>query len=421
MPTDNSARASKYPQGKVAAEQEIPAFVVNLDRSPERWTRFLADNSLPGIAIERLAAVDGKALERRQLIANGLITDSLIYSNNAVACALSHRQCWQKVIELGQPALICEDDVVLRHDFAEVHQSLSNAHADADIVYWSYSFGLHVAYEIPGIGIVTMVPDTVRFDQEARITEFKDSTVTTALYRPHRVWGTACYTISPRGAQKLLELVFPLRNGKATASYRNGSTLQPVTGLWVTTGFDCDLGLIHIQKLNARVAVPPMALHRSSDVSTIDANDGTRLHLFDDVSNPSVEDFIKAASDLESLDCFDVAELYYNRAIEIDGAAADLHYRKGNMLIKLRRYAEAIASFDRVIELEPNHALAFNNRGVVLIALERLDEALASLDKALSLDPGGNAAGNREYVVARMASVAGTAVGDKDERTSSPS
>ena len=90
----------------MSTEQKLPVFVINLDRSPERLTRFLSDNSLPGIAIERVAAVDGSALDRRQLIADRVITDSLIYSNNAVACALSHLQSWQKVIELGQPAVI---------------------------------------------------------------------------------------------------------------------------------------------------------------------------------------------------------------------------------------------------------------------------------------------------------------------------
>src|SRR5262249_27267324 len=129
----------------MATEHKLPVFVVNLDRSPERLGRFLADNnSLPGIAIERFAAVDGRALDRRQLIADKVITDSLIYSDNAVACALSHLRCWQKVIELGQSVVICEDDVVLRHDFAEVHRKLLAPHPDVDIVYWSYSFGLHL-------------------------------------------------------------------------------------------------------------------------------------------------------------------------------------------------------------------------------------------------------------------------------------
>ena len=38
-------------------------------------------------------------------------------------------------------------------------------------------------------------------------------TTPTTLYRPKRIWGLACYTITPKGAEKLLKIVLPLRNG----------------------------------------------------------------------------------------------------------------------------------------------------------------------------------------------------------------
>ena len=59
----------------------------------------------------------------------------------------------------------------------------------------------------------------------------------------------------------------------------------------------------------------------------------------------------------------------------------------GNVLYRLQRYEEAIASYDRALELKPDDDQAWNNRGIVLDNLQRYEEALASYDKALELNP----------------------------------
>ncbi len=56
-------------------------------------------------------------------------------------------------------------------------------------------------------------------------------------------------------------------------------------------------------------------------------------------------------------------------------------------LLALKRYEEALASYDRTLAIKPDFAEALNNRGGVLRALERHEEALASYDQALALDP----------------------------------
>ena len=53
-------------------------------------------------------------------------------------------------------------------------------------------------------------------------------------------------------------------------------------------------------------------------------------------------------------------------------------------LHELKRYDEALASYDRALSLRPDYAEALNNRGNALQELKRLDEALASYDRALS-------------------------------------
>jgi Tetratricopeptide repeat len=53
----------------------------------------------------------------------------------------------------------------------------------------------------------------------------------------------------------------------------------------------------------------------------------------------------------------------------------------------MKRFDEALASYDKALALKPDYAEVFNNRGNTLLELKRVDEALASYDKALALKP----------------------------------
>jgi protein O-GlcNAc transferase len=60
---------------------------------------------------------------------------------------------------------------------------------------------------------------------------------------------------------------------------------------------------------------------------------------------------------------------------------------RGNTLFELKRFEEALASYDRAIVLRPNLAEAINNRGNALRALKRLGEALATFDRVIAMQP----------------------------------
>ncbi|MBW0004110.1 MAG: tetratricopeptide repeat protein [Hyphomicrobiales bacterium] len=56
-------------------------------------------------------------------------------------------------------------------------------------------------------------------------------------------------------------------------------------------------------------------------------------------------------------------------------------------LYRLKRFSEALESFDRALALAPDHVETLTNRGAVLHELKRPEEALASFDEALAIDP----------------------------------
>jgi hypothetical protein len=68
------------------------------------------------------------------------------------------------------------------------------------------------------------------------------------------------------------------------------------------------------------------------------------------------------------------------------GDAAVLNNR-GVTLHKLRRFEQALASYDLALASRPDYTEALVNRGVTLSDLMRFDEALASYDQAIALRP----------------------------------
>jgi predicted O-linked N-acetylglucosamine transferase (SPINDLY family) len=77
----------------------------------------------------------------------------------------------------------------------------------------------------------------------------------------------------------------------------------------------------------------------------------------------------------------------YDRAIALKSDYLEAHHNRGRVLQRLNRPGPALASFERAIALKPDFALAHYYRGNALNALKRQEEALASYDKAIELKP----------------------------------
>jgi tetratricopeptide (TPR) repeat protein len=90
---------------------------------------------------------------------------------------------------------------------------------------------------------------------------------------------------------------------------------------------------------------------------------------------------------LVTLQRFDEAVASYDKAIALKSDFPEAFCNRGGVLQELKRFDEALASYDKAIALKPNFAEAFCNRGLTLQELNRFDEALASYDKAIALTP----------------------------------
>ncbi len=105
---------------------QIPVYVINLDRRPDRWSSVSTDLDVLGIQYQRVSAIDAEELARKSAnvgIEQRRLSSSLI-SMGCSASALSHFKAMKQFTQSNhQFALILEDDVQLASDLPELLKS----------------------------------------------------------------------------------------------------------------------------------------------------------------------------------------------------------------------------------------------------------------------------------------------------------
>ena len=101
----------------------MTAFLINLDRHPDRLTAAQTRLSQAGVEAVRMPAVDGSTLSpaaRRAAVSlfHALLARGRLYTPGQIGCTLSHNAVYRRMIDENLPAaLIFEDDVLLSPDF----------------------------------------------------------------------------------------------------------------------------------------------------------------------------------------------------------------------------------------------------------------------------------------------------------------
>lgn len=183
--------------------------LINLDRSVDRLKRF-RNHNMTHNTINRVSAVDGTKIDRLELIEGELLDPSLIYTDGAIGCALSHIIQWNYAVENEIPITIIEDDAILSKNFSEETERLiGTLNDDWDIVFWAYNMDSYISLQMPGgLGGCNLIFD--QSTQEKPEALFSEN-ISSQLYKLQSFFGTAAYSVSPRGAEKILKFCLPLR------------------------------------------------------------------------------------------------------------------------------------------------------------------------------------------------------------------
>ncbi len=108
----------KYKKNKYehfSEKENIPVYIINLDRSQDRWTKILKQCKKENINYHRIEAIDGQKIDSNDY-------DSVLHKKdmkiNTIACFLSHLKSLKTFLESNKEyCVILEDDVIIQKDF----------------------------------------------------------------------------------------------------------------------------------------------------------------------------------------------------------------------------------------------------------------------------------------------------------------
>ena len=224
-------------------------YVISLKRTPERLDRFLNTNQHMDFQI--FDAIDGND-----------ITSFGGYNRYSHANALSHIELWKKCAEGTEDFLICEDDAELHKDLQRALDGLKASKHPYDFIGWGWNFDAELF-----VGILPeLSPVSMHFSQE-HMRQNKQNYLATpidpVLMRLYYYFGSCCYTISPAGAKRFLEILYPLQK-EITVDIKG---IKKFT--FEARGIDCVMAQAFVDTLSV-VCFPPMALsHNDHTKSTI--------------------------------------------------------------------------------------------------------------------------------------------------------
>jgi glycosyl transferase family 25 len=240
----------------------FPAFVLNLKRRPDRRERFECWNRSVNMTFCVVEAIDGRDVDVAALVEAGIVRESYRdYSPGDLGCALSHRALWERCVREAQPLMIFEDDAILRADFATAVRPLIQSLPGAwEVLVLGYNFDSILDVQlVPGLDLQARFSKHDLSDESIRrfVTERRPP----ALLPLNNAFGLSAYAVSPRGAERLLDVCFPLANAAVGIP-----ALQQIVTPAVTIDTFTNA---HYRSVHAFCAIPPLAITPNDDSDSV--------------------------------------------------------------------------------------------------------------------------------------------------------
>ena len=188
-------------------------FVIAMDQDSQRFRSFEKNNS--HLDFEVFNAVNGKNLNFKELVSNGLVTEELstspLLTKGRAGCAESHRSLWRKSVNENISLLILEDDCYTHPGIEPFINARLQTLSSIDICLFGVNTDV-AFHSISPQGLASITIFMPKYPREEWIKNALQRTKPTAVtfHKLLRGAGFCTYFITPKGASKMLAQIFPL-------------------------------------------------------------------------------------------------------------------------------------------------------------------------------------------------------------------
>lgn len=198
----------------------LPIHLINLPQHADKLKKFKQNNPFLLNDLHVFQAYDGYTLPRRQLVLEKNIAENIDYNPRALGIMKSHIELWKIAAQSPHGITIVEDDAIFHKDFPQTSKKLMKGKPDFDLIAWSYNLDwpiqIQTAKGIPTslLSYQTRVGNDKNFESYGQTgayghiinqKQYLDSSFHPKLIRTLSFAGLSCYTLSPKGAQFLLD------------------------------------------------------------------------------------------------------------------------------------------------------------------------------------------------------------------------
>ena len=243
---------------------------ISIDSKSERYYKFLKNNN--HLKIKTFNAIIGKNLSEEKILAENLATKDLLYdercfSYGAIGCAASHKAIWKDSIDKNENFLVLEDDCCTNPKIEEFIEKNINILNECDICFFGMSTNSVIHIKTPQglqFSSIGFNPSYPTFDWIKNA--FNQTDINNIIFNKLIIgFGTWCYYITPLGAKKLTELIFPLSLNKIEIPLINNgqSRIMPLISI---DRSGCSI----YKQINALITYPFLAFNQNNNLSTTD-------------------------------------------------------------------------------------------------------------------------------------------------------
>ena len=193
--------------------KEWRTFVIAMDQDSQRFRSFENNNS--HLNFQVFNAVNGKNLDFNELISNGLITEELstspLLTKGTAGCAESHRSLWRKSVDDNINLFILEDDCYTHPSIEPFINARMQTLTSIDICLFGVNTDVDLHSISPqGLASITNFMPKHPGDEWIKNALRRTNPAEARFHKLLRGAGFCAYFITPKGAAKMLEKIFPL-------------------------------------------------------------------------------------------------------------------------------------------------------------------------------------------------------------------